>query len=241
MMSPQRKLRKNIESAFDLSGIMALCFDLSLPYDELPGNRLSEKINSLLVAMVQLGRLAELHELLVDERPNTQWQKLETLEAINWDMLAASVDLPPSIQTQINVSTVGQDLVGRDKAQRDILNAETINVIYTEGGREFRDLKEQPEMSGVDAGSELGSYLSYLIRQNRYLRLQGIRSGGRTVHIELDKIYITLRTLAKRKLSKEEIEQRWLSLEAGMTPGMRDAPKRSRSRWRWLSSASMKR
>jgi hypothetical protein len=43
-------------------------------------------------------------------------------------------------------------------------------------------------------------YLQHLLRQNRYLQLQGIRSGGKQVNIELDRIYITLRATHQRAL-----------------------------------------
>ena len=43
-------------------------------------------------------------------------------------------------------------------------------------------------MTAVDAASALGRYLQHVISRNRYLQLQGIRSGGRLVHIELDRI-----------------------------------------------------
>ncbi|MFZ4702756.1 MAG: hypothetical protein ACOYMG_22150 [Candidatus Methylumidiphilus sp.] len=43
-------------------------------------------------------------------------------------------------------------------------------------------------MTAVDRQSALGRYLQHLISQNRYLQLQGIRSGGKLVNIELDRI-----------------------------------------------------
>lgn len=45
-------------------------------------------------------------------------------------------------------------------------------------------------MTAVDRESALGRYLHHVISRNRYLQLQGIRSGGKLVHIELDHIYI---------------------------------------------------
>ena len=51
---------------------------------------------------------------------------------------------------------------------------------------------EQPiAMTAVQRESALGRYVSHVISRNRYLQLQGIRSGGRLVNIELKHIYIT--------------------------------------------------
>jgi len=54
---------------------------------------------------------------------------------------------------------------------------------------------EQPvQMTSKLRKTALGRYLEYMIAHNRYLQLQGIRSGGKLVNIELEQIYITLRT-----------------------------------------------
>ena len=51
---------------------------------------------------------------------------------------------------------------------------------------------DQPiAMTAVQRESALGRYLGHVISRNRYLQLQGIRSGGRLVNIELEHIYIT--------------------------------------------------
>ena len=56
----------------------------------------------------------------------------------------------------------------------------------------------------------------------RYLQLQGIRSGGKLVNIELEQIYITLRTTQQRTSKAEED---WLKEEAHFAPGeMRRQP-----------------
>jgi formylglycine-generating enzyme required for sulfatase activity/energy-coupling factor transporter ATP-binding protein EcfA2 len=76
---------------------------------------------------------------------------------------------------------------------------------------------EQPvRMTGVQRGSALGRYLSHIIGRNRYLQLQGIRSGGRLVNIELEHIYITLKATHIRTL---EAEEAWLAEERQVAPG----------------------
>ena len=72
------------------------------------------------------------------------------------------------------------------------------------------------ETPAVDDEPILARYLRHVISRNRYLRLQGIRSGGKLVHIELEQIYITLRATRQRTV---EAEQAWLEAEARFAPG----------------------
>jgi energy-coupling factor transporter ATP-binding protein EcfA2 len=76
---------------------------------------------------------------------------------------------------------------------------------------------EQPiSMTAVQRESALGRYLSHVISRNRYLQLQGIRSGGRLVNIELEHIYVTLKATRTRTL---EAEEAWLAEERQHAPG----------------------
>ena len=76
---------------------------------------------------------------------------------------------------------------------------------------------EQPiPMTAVQRESALGRYLSHVISRNRYLQLQGIRSGGRLVNIELEHIYVTLKATRTRTL---EAEEAWLAEERQHAPG----------------------
>ena len=60
--------------------------------------------------------------------------------------------------------------------------------------------------------------LQHLISENRYLQLQGIRSRGKLVNIELDRIYVTLR--ATRQFT-ERGDAAWLAGECALAPGER--------------------
>ena len=76
---------------------------------------------------------------------------------------------------------------------------------------------EQPiAMTAVQRESALGRYLQHVISRNRYLQLQGIRSGGRLVNIELEHIYVTLKATRTRSLAAEEA---WLTEERQLAPG----------------------
>lgn len=56
----------------------------------------------------------------------------------------------------------------------------------------------------TEGSPSLGKYLSYLISRNRYVQLQGIRSGGKVVSIELERIYINLRATNKKVVEYTE-------------------------------------
>jgi formylglycine-generating enzyme required for sulfatase activity len=88
-------------------------------------------------------------------------------------------------------------------------------VIAGDGARVV--IGEQPvEMKPELRNKALGRYLEHIIAHNRYLQLQGIRSGGKLVNIELEQIYITLRTTQQRTIQAEE---EWLKHEAEFAPG----------------------
>ena len=71
----------------------------------------------------------------------------------------------------------------------DLSAAAGAQVVYAEQGATIVIGEAQVVMTAVARQSALGRYLQTLISQNRYLQLQGIRSGGRLVNIELDRIY----------------------------------------------------
>ena len=78
---------------------------------------------------------------------------------------------------------------------------------------------DQPiQMTAVQRDSARGRYLEHLISRTRYLQLQGIRSGGKLVNIELESIFITLRATRTRTV---EDEQAWLDAQARFMPGER--------------------
>ena len=82
-----------------------------------------------------------------------------------------------------------QDVIGRDKIGNVIIAKEGARIVIGE---------EPIVLTAVERESALGRYLTHVISRNRYLQLQGIRSGGKLVNIELDRIYITLHTTRQR-------------------------------------------
>lgn len=101
-------------------------------------------------------------------------------------------------------------------AGRDIIDS----IVYT-GPVTITETRiligDQPvEMSEDLRQTALGRYLEHIVAHNRYLPLQGIRSGGKLVNIELEQIYIHLRTTQQRT---SRAEQDWLEEEAALAPG----------------------
>jgi len=106
-------------------------------------------------------------------------------------------------------------LVGGD-VDGDIIPGQKIVVTAEKGATVVIGSGETS--TAFDQGTALARYLDHVIAHNRYLHLQGIRSGGRLVHIELEQIYVTLRATQQRAISYEE---QWLIAEAQLAPGER--------------------
>jgi formylglycine-generating enzyme required for sulfatase activity/energy-coupling factor transporter ATP-binding protein EcfA2 len=102
------------------------------------------------------------------------------------------------------------------------------HVIVSQGNVTIVSGELPVDVSAVeDPESALAHYLRHIISRNRYLRLQGIRSGGKLVHIELEEIYVTLRATRTRTV---EAEDAWLMREAGLAPGEGLAHRRTADR-----------
>ncbi|MEP7200902.1 MAG: hypothetical protein ABI874_13850, partial [Chloroflexota bacterium] len=77
----------------------------------------------------------------------------------------------------------GRDFVGRDQQNaQTIINADQVTLVQA-------PTTTPAPLSPDDA---LSRYLNYLIDAHQYLRLQGIRSAGQLLSIDLEEIYITL-------------------------------------------------
>jgi formylglycine-generating enzyme required for sulfatase activity len=130
-------------------------------------------------------------------------------EAANAGIAALRAKLPATIQASDSSIAAGRDI--RDS----LVNTGTV-IVTGDGARIV--IGEQPavEMSEELRQTALGRYLEHIVAHNCYLPLQGIRSGGKLVNIELEQIYIHLRTTQQRSL---RAEQDWLEAEAALAPG----------------------
>jgi len=73
-----------------------------------------------------------------------------------------------------------------------------------------------PEAATLDEDTALDHYLRHVAEANRRLRLQGIRSAGRLVSIDLEEVYVTLTATERRTVATEEA---WVEEMAGLAPG----------------------
>ncbi len=161
----------------------------------------------------------------VDLSASIQIQR-EVLSQLEQAEADASVTLSGSgtiVQGADNVTASASAIaVGGDVQGPAITGDENISagghVIINEGGTVIVEAGgELPvKMTAVDRASALGRYLQHVISRNRYLQLQGIRSGGKLVSIELDQIYVTLRATRERTVHEED---EWLKAEAALAPG----------------------
>ena len=147
------------------------------------------------------------------------------LDADTYQALVAALHAPPTSKAEVSgVGAIAQDhstaagargaAIAGDLANSPIITGD--HVIFAAEGATVVFGEAPIAMPAVNRESALGQYLRHLIGRNRYLQLQGIRSGGKLVHIELDRIYIRLRATQQRVI---EAEERWLAAEAEVAPG----------------------
>ncbi|MCG3208380.1 MAG: Hercynine oxygenase [Anaerolineae bacterium] len=68
-----------------------------------------------------------------------------------------------------------------------------------------------------DHETALDRYLAHIIEANRRLQLQGIRSAGELISIELEQVYITLTATIRQR--RADVDEAWLKESAGLAPG----------------------
>ena len=98
--------------------------------------------------------------------------------------------------------------------QREQQVEQQINVAgnYYAGDYYARD----PAAATLDEDTALARYLHHVVEFNRRLQLQGIRSAGQLVSIDLEQIYVTLTATERRAVAAEET---WLDDMARLAPG----------------------
>jgi formylglycine-generating enzyme required for sulfatase activity len=87
-------------------------------------------------------------------------------------------------------------------------------------------LADAPSRAEVEAEPEeaiLRRYLRHVVETNRRLQLQGIRSAGQLVSIDLEQVYITLTATERRTVAAEES---WLAEMTHLAPGEAGRPER---------------
>jgi hypothetical protein len=88
-------LRRNLEAAFNLDELKSLCFDLTLNYENLPGeNTLNSKTRELVNLCQRMSRLSDLLNLCTEQRPQVEWwvglEEYRTETAVSATMVVTS-------------------------------------------------------------------------------------------------------------------------------------------------------
>jgi len=133
------------------------------------------------------------------------------------DLLARKAELEATLSGSGAIAQ-GEGSIAAGKKATVVKDAPGTIIVNAEQGARVVIGKEAVKMTREMRGSDLGRYLEYVIAHNRYLQLQGIRSGGKLVSIELEEIYVRLRAVRQRTVQAEE---RLLAQEASLAPGER--------------------
>ncbi|WP_371830519.1 hypothetical protein, partial [Candidatus Entotheonella palauensis] len=133
----------------------------------------------------------ELHDLIADLEAKQQATGIDlsaAIEALRSRMAEAA---GPAVSGSGALATAGGTAAG---AQGAAVGRDVGGHVIVAGDGARIVIGEQPvTLTSISPESALGRYLSHVISRNRYLQLQGIRSGGQLVNIELEQIYITLK------------------------------------------------
>ncbi|MCA9899144.1 MAG: hypothetical protein KC433_13210 [Anaerolineales bacterium] len=110
------QLQEDILTVFNLAEFQALCRRLGLEYDELRGNTQRDKVALLIGTLERKGRLLELVQEVVGERPHLEGTygayiaiEVATLDdALSWlDRLAQgegpAIEEPPTMRWQTDI------------------------------------------------------------------------------------------------------------------------------------------
>ena len=82
-MNWRAELRQAIVEHFGDSDIKALCFDLGVDYDELPGDTKTEKVISIIEYFSRLNQVPVLIAYCSRHRPNIPWEEIENAAVHN--------------------------------------------------------------------------------------------------------------------------------------------------------------
>ena len=92
--SPSAQLRQLISQQFSKEELSAICFDLGLDYDSLPGDGTTAKVVELIEYFARQGRIKALIQLCAAQRQQTDWQPLVQLAQDNPNAFRSNVAEP---------------------------------------------------------------------------------------------------------------------------------------------------
>ena len=121
-------LRQQIAACFDEQELITLCFDLSISYEDLPGQGKGAKIRDLLAYVNRRQRLQQLLVTLRQRRPDAAWESPARTEQVKRIFISYKRDMEPdepvalqileALEEQHNVFLDQTMLVGTQWAER---------------------------------------------------------------------------------------------------------------------------
>ncbi|MCB9444898.1 MAG: SUMF1/EgtB/PvdO family nonheme iron enzyme, partial [Ardenticatenaceae bacterium] len=98
------QIRDLITDTFDKEEIRSLCFELGIEYDDLRGETLSTRIESLIARMNREGRLDDLLNFCAYKRPKIEWPDLS--ESVSLDVAPVPFTPPERNPRQISLRQI---------------------------------------------------------------------------------------------------------------------------------------
>ena len=215
-------LRDLLDQHFSDEELRRLCLDLSIQYDNLPGDTHIAKAQSLVEYCLRHNCLPELGERCRELRPRLNWPDTATLAAA-WaeiqekrrsldnlagilpdEQLAAGKAKLAERETAVRAQLIGGDLVrgdkvAGDKVQGDKIMAHIVNVYRAGGGR----------IPDAQLRQGIANYASWVMKTYGRIPLRGLsEEEDRLIEPDLRDIYVSLAA------QKEERGEHWREEEA---------------------------
>ncbi len=164
----------------------------------------------------QLAQLKELYRKGLLSKENFQ----AAITGMGMDPAQVFSQMQQQVGHQTNIGEMRGGIAQPDSEFRgDVQQAgRDINQILIDA-RRFETAAEpdairKPDL--IDEDKALAGYLRHVIESNRRLQLQGIRSAGQLVSIELEQVYVTLTATERRTVTEEES---WVEETVQLAPG----------------------
>ena len=122
-------LRKQLHALFSISELQILCVDLSIEYEDIPGNTRTDKVRELIDYTLRHGFLNELVAKVRQVRPRAKWAELTNDNPLS--VIVPRLVRLTQLQTLREQSIIGHGYGG--------VSADSILTHYQESGAEIGD------------------------------------------------------------------------------------------------------
>ena len=101
--TPAAKLRQLLSQLFSKEELAALCFDLGVDYNSLPGDGTTAKVVEIIEHFARVGRVKALVQLASTQRPQTDWGDLLSLAQTQPNLFRADAIAIPISKDVVNL------------------------------------------------------------------------------------------------------------------------------------------